>query len=84
VQHLFLTAHERPQSATNDFDIPERPAPKFDLGLESTNVSHCLRQDNKAVNTEAKTGERGFNEPHFILITQQGTIKLNKPANKLI
>ena len=37
-QPLLVAAHERPQSAANDLDFPEGPAPKFYLSLEGTNV----------------------------------------------
>jgi hypothetical protein len=85
-QRFLLAAHEGAQLAANDFDVPERLTPKFDLSFEGMNVPHCRGQNDKASEAKLKTAERRFNGPHssFSLRNKRHNQVLQYLTNELI
>ena len=65
LQTPAFAAHERSQLAANNRDFFQRLPPKFDLGLEHTDVSQRDGRDDKVINVILQTTQGGFYPEHF-------------------
>jgi hypothetical protein len=70
---LTLGAHERPKPAANDLDILQSELAKFDLGLESVDITQRSGRDDKAPDGITKTVKREINIIHFSHSPQANT-----------
>jgi hypothetical protein len=65
LQPLAFAAHERPQPATNDFDLSQGLSTKFDLGLKHANIPQRNGWNHKVVDVILQTTQGGLNPEHF-------------------